>query len=119
VRALKNVVTLAFVLFTVGAAGCHRNRCVPICEQREKELNCHPQESCKATCEQLHTATTCAKELKVFEDCFLAETPKHWTCDESGLPVVQIQFCSKERNAVSTCLENTPTTPQTATPTAH
>jgi len=96
------------VLFTLGTAGCHRNRCVPICEQRAKELGCHPREGCKVKCDQLHAAPRCVKELKTFEECFLAVEAKNWMCDEEGLPVVQLTFCGKERSAVGACLESPP-----------
>jgi hypothetical protein len=108
VRPLVNAFALTLVLFTLGAAGCHRDRCVPICEQRAKELGCSPRESCKAKCDELHTAPRCAKELKAFEECFLAVEAKNWMCDEEGLPVVQLSFCGKERTAVGACLESPP-----------
>jgi hypothetical protein len=108
VRASINAFALAFVLFTLGTAACHRDRCVPICEKRAKELGCHPEEGCKVKCDQLHTAPRCAKELKAFEECFLAVEAKNWMCDNDGLPVVQLSSCSKERTAVSGCLEAPP-----------
>jgi hypothetical protein len=105
VRALINAFALTLVLSTLGAGGCHRDRCVSICQKREKELGCSPREGCKAKCDQLHTAPRCAPELKTFEECFLAVDAKNWMCDEEGLPVVQLSFCQKERNAVGACLE--------------
>jgi hypothetical protein len=111
VSALHHAFALALVFFTVAAAGCHRDRCTPICEQRAKELGCHPEESCKVMCEKLHSAKSCAKELKLFEDCFVAEAPEHWVCDSDGLPVAKLEFCAKERNAVAACLEKSPPPP--------
>jgi hypothetical protein len=120
VRAVVNAFALALVLCTLGGAGCHRDRCVSICQQREKELGCHPREGCKAKCDQLHAAPRCVKELKTFEECFLAVESKNWMCDDEGLPVVQEHFCEKERYGVSACLEG-PTGPeiQVAPPTPN
>jgi hypothetical protein len=110
VRALHTVV--AFFLLVAAAGACHRDRCVPICEQRAKELGCHPTDPCKTTCEKLHTAPTCKKELKAFEDCFTARPLAEWECDlGDGTPVVHPSVCPSERHAVMTCLESHPPGP--------
>jgi hypothetical protein len=100
-------VVVVFVPLALGAVGCRRDRCVPVCEQRAKELDCHPTDSCKLTCDKLHTATTCAKELKTFEDCFLGRPVKEWICDSDGTPVVRPESCGAERDAVMRCMQIT------------
>lgn len=96
-----------------GAAGCHRDRCVSVCEQREKELGCHPKEDCKTSCRKLHTAPTCRNELKRFEDCFLTKPVDKWECDHTGLPVTKADECLIERHLVMGCLEMGPQPPAT------
>jgi hypothetical protein len=56
----------------------------------------------------------CAKELKVFEECFVVRPLKEWLCDSEGLPVVQQQSCSLERNLVEECLQKGPSAPPAA-----
>jgi hypothetical protein len=109
VRTIWYALAYAFVVF-LSAAGCHRDRCVPTCEQRAKELNCIPRE-CKTKCAELHAPPFCAKEMKRFESCFLAEPTKNWICDEEGLPVVRQEVCAKERQAVIACLQSAPSRP--------
>jgi hypothetical protein len=118
VRALRTLVVAVVAVSAVGAAGCHRDRCTPICEQRAKELGCHPNDPCKTTCEKLHTAPACRKELLAFERCFLARPTADWECDVGdGTPVIHQNLCLDERRGVVTCLENTPRPPQP--PQAH
>jgi len=108
VRPLRYVLVSA--LLTLSALGCHRERCVPTCEQRAKELNCLSR-ACKAKCEELHAPPVCQTELKRFEACFLAQPSKDWVCDEEGLPVVRQSVCVTERHAVEVCLQRAPATP--------
>ena len=109
---------MVFVLTLAAAAGagCRRDRCVPICEQRAKELDCHPTDPCKLTCERLHTATTCQKELKVFEDCFLQKPLADWECDSDGTPVVHPLVCLKEKESVAVCMQIAPPPPPATPP---
>lgn len=109
-RALRVLAVVPVLLLcAVSATGCHRDRCTPICEQRAKELGCHPEEPCKKTCEKLHTAKACGKELKAFEDCFLARPVADWECDVGdGTPVVHPTICIPERQGVVACLQTQP-----------
>jgi hypothetical protein len=94
------------------AAGCRRDRCVSVCEQRVRELGCHPTDPCKTTCEKLHTAPTCRPELQVFERCFIVRPTKDWECDlGDGTPVVHADLCLPERQAVMACLTSHPLPP--------
>src|SRR5438552_3269611 len=84
-RAMRALTVLGVVLATVfGAAGCRRDKCVPICEQRAKEIGCPLPERCKTECEDLRKRTVCRAELDTFAACFLAEPKEHWTCDSEG-----------------------------------
>jgi hypothetical protein len=108
VRSLCSALGL---LVLVSVAGCHRDRCVPICEKRAKEVPCARGEECKATCEKLHHSPVCLPQMKTFETCFLDQPTDHWTCDDEQLPVVKDDFCVKERAAVVRCLNSAPPPP--------
>jgi hypothetical protein len=104
VRALLSFVVLLVV--ATGATGCHRpDRCLSTCEERQKQLGCHPAVDCKTSCGKLHAAPSCQAELKNFEECFLAKPLDKWMCDTTGLPVVKEEECATERHIVMGCLE--------------
>ena len=91
---------------------CHRDRCVPICEQRQKELGCQPRKSCKVTCDELHDpASPCAAEFKGWEACIMKLPADQWECDHGGQPAPKENTCPAERAKVELCRARTPGTP--------
>lgn len=110
---LMRAFALALAVVAPLGAGCRRrpDRCVPTCEQRNKQLGCHPAESCQKTCETLHAPGPCRKELGAWEDCVVALPPKYWECDDNGQPVPLPGACPKERDGVETCMAKQPQPP--------
>jgi hypothetical protein len=105
---MRRAILILGLFALASSAGCRRDRCVPTCEQRAKEVKCLRGERCKEKCEELHKATVCAAELKAFEACFLEEPVDHWLCDEESFPVVKNEYCGKQREAVVNCLQSQP-----------
>ena len=99
------VLAFAFV-FSLGA--CHRDRCLSVCQQREKELGCVPSESCKATCTQLHQASPCAAEFRGWEDCIVRLPTDQWECGIRGQPVPRDKTCPDARAKVMACITQHP-----------
>jgi hypothetical protein len=115
---VRRFVTLVGAALVVAAVGCRRDRCVPVCEQRAKELHCASPESCKVTCDKLHNAPSCAAELKAFEACFVKLPLKDWTCDEEHQPVPHAWACPEERNHVVDCMQKAAPPPPAGPPPA-
>jgi len=103
-RALSRLAVVLLVTF--GAAGCRRDRCVPICERRAQELHCRQPDRCQAECKDLREHTTCRAELRSFEACFLQLPSDRWYCDDDGKPTPNERTCVPERAAVEDCLRN-------------
>src|SRR5262245_58329506 len=100
---MRLIALLAVVApLALGAAGCRRNKCLPNCEQRAKEVNCSAY-LCKDECEDLHKRKECRKELDAFEACFLKQPKENWFC-AGDKPAPKLEVCVKERTAVSDCL---------------
>jgi hypothetical protein len=110
VRAIFTVSILLVV--AAGAAGCHKDRCLTICLERQQSAGCGTRADCKASCTKLHTAPICQAELKKFEDCFLDVPKEQWICGADGLPVVPGTSCQSERGLVEMCFaHNAPVPP--------
>jgi hypothetical protein len=107
-RTPRMVLALAMVL-SLGA--CHRNRCLSVCEQRQKELKCSPSESCKATCDQLHEESPCSAAMRGWEDCIVALPTNQWECNLKGQPVPKDSACTDARSKVFTCITKFPEWP--------
>jgi hypothetical protein len=104
-------IVLAFFILVPALGACHRDRCLSVCQQREKELGCKPSESCKATCAQLHEASACAAEFRGWEDC-IVELPTHqWECGIRGQPVPRETTCTDARAKVMACISKFPQGP--------
>ena len=108
--ASRFVLAFVFVLsFALSLGACRRDRCVPVCEQRQKELGCQPMESCKATCDKLHAPSPCAAELRGWQDCIVTLPTQQWHCDEGdGQPVPLPGACPDARSKVEACLAKVP-----------
>jgi hypothetical protein len=103
-------IVLAFAC-ALSLAACHRDRCLSVCQQRQKELRCQPRETCKATCDQLHEASPCAAEMRGWEDCIVSLPTHQWECNAVGQPVPQETACTEARGKVVTCISKFPQWP--------
>jgi hypothetical protein len=100
------VLSLVFVL-SIGA--CRRDRCVSVCEQRQKELGCQPRKSCKVTCDELHDPSSpCAAEFRGWEACILKVPLNQWECGQDGQPSPLQSTCPDERSKVGLCMSKVP-----------
>jgi hypothetical protein len=110
---LARGIALVSLMPLVMASGCHRDRCVSVCEQRAKELHCPPSESCKETCDRMHTVRSCAKEYSAYERCFLDLPASQWQCYVNQQPIPDPAACPAQRHDLETCLsgETPPSTP--------
>jgi hypothetical protein len=111
-RIVLSFVSVLVLALSLGA--CRRgDRCVPVCEQRAKELGCSSQGGgCKATCEQLHAPVPCAAAFRAWEACILNLPTNQWQCDEhSGEPIPKMDACPTERKNVEKCIESPPAPP--------
>jgi hypothetical protein len=102
------VLACAFVL-SLGA--CHRDRCLAVCEQRQKELKCNPKDSCKATCDQLHEESPCSAAMRGWEECIVSLPVDQWECNVAGQPVPKDAACTEARGKVVTCISKYPQWP--------
>lgn len=106
------VLALFFLLPALGA--CHRDRCLSVCEQRQKELGCkaeRPAESCKTTCDQLHEASPCSAAMLGWEACIVSLAPSQWECGNTGQPVPRETACQDARAGVVKCISKFPEWP--------
>jgi hypothetical protein len=109
--ASRIVLAFAFVL-SLGA--CHRDRCLSICQQREKELGCvpdSPRRTCKVTCEDLHKETPCSAAMRVWEACLLPLPANQWECNPAGQAVPKETACTDARAGVIGCITQYPSWP--------
>jgi hypothetical protein len=116
-RPFARALALGLAVASLAASGCHRDRCISTCEQRAKELNCPPHESCKATCDKLHSPPVCGKEYKEYERCFLDLPASKWLC-YGDQPVPNPVECPAQRHTLETCLSAAPP-PSEPAPAAH
>jgi hypothetical protein len=110
--ASRIVVAFFFLVPALGA--CHRDRCLSVCEQRQKELGCKPErpaESCKATCDQLHEASPCSAAMRGWEACIVSLPPNQWECSNRGQPVPRETACLDARAGVVSCISKFPEWP--------
>jgi hypothetical protein len=103
-------IVLAFS-FVLSLGACHRDRCLSVCEQREKELRCVPSESCKTTCSQLHEESPCSPAMRDWEACIVSLPTSQWECNGRGQPVPRDTACPDARTKVFTCISKYPQWP--------
>jgi hypothetical protein len=106
--AARIVLAFAFVL-SLGA--CHRDRCLSICQRREKELGCKPEtvnRSCKATCDELHKESPCSAAMRGWETCVVSLPIDQWECNNAGQPVPKETACQAARAEVISCISKFP-----------
>jgi hypothetical protein len=109
--ASRFVLAFAFVL-SLGA--CHRDRCLSMCQQHERELGCKPDSplrSCKVTCDDLHQETPCSAETKEWEACLMELPANQWECNPAGQPVPKEAGCQGVRDKVVRCISKFPEWP--------
>ena len=106
-------IVLAFFLLVPALGACHRDRCLSVCQQREKELGCTPSESCKETCGQLHEASgsPCDAEFRGWEGCIVNLPKDQWECGIRGQPVPRETACHDARVKVMACITKFPQWP--------
>jgi hypothetical protein len=112
--ASRIVLVLAFV-FSAGA--CHRDRCLAVCQQREKELGCKVEKSekgersCKTTCDELHEESPCSAQMRGWEACIVSLSASEWECSGVGQPVPKDTACQDTRAKVVDCISKFPQWP--------
>lgn len=104
-------VVLAFFFLVSALGACHRDRCLSVCQQRQKELRCQPSESCKTTCDQLHEATPCSAVMHAWEACIVSLPTPQWECNVRGQPVPKETACTDARAQVVACISKFPQWP--------
>jgi len=101
------------VTFALSLGACHRDRCLSLCEQRQKELGCNPevpQRGCKATCDELHKETPCSAVMRGWEACLMSLPADQWECNPAGTPVPKETVCQDARAKVINCITKFPPT---------
>jgi hypothetical protein len=106
--APRIVLTLVLAL-SLGA--CHRDRCLSVCEQRQKELGCNPVKTCKQTCDELHEPSVCDPAFHAWEDCMVKLPADQWECGIRGQPVPKEKACKDARVQVMSCISKYPEWP--------
>jgi hypothetical protein len=104
---------LAFT-FLISLGACHRDRCLSVCQQREKDLGCRPEtveRGCKATCDQLHEESPCSPAMKGWEACIVSLPAGDWECNPAGQPVPKDTACQDARSKVVACISKFPQWP--------
>jgi hypothetical protein len=102
------------VTLALSLAACHHDRCLSVCQQREKELDCKPEtpeRSCKATCDDLHKETPCSAAMRGWEACLVSLPANQWECNPAGQPVPKERACTDARAKVIDCITKFPQWP--------
>jgi hypothetical protein len=104
-------IVLACVLLVSSLGACHRDRCLSVCEQRQKELRCKPKESCKATCDELREPSPCLAAMRGWGDCIVSLPTDGWECNEASQLVPRETACQEARGQVVSCISKFPQWP--------
>jgi hypothetical protein len=101
--------------FLLSLGACHRDRCLSVCQQREKELGCkptpHTRRTCKDTCDELHEASPCSEPMRAWEACLVTVPASAWECTEVGPPAPKDGECTKAKVGVIECIQKFPEWP--------
>jgi hypothetical protein len=104
-------IVLAFVLLLSALGACHRDRCMSVCEQRQKDLKCEPRHGCKATCDEIRQETPCSTEMRGWGDCIIALPADGWECNQASQLVPKEASCTKVRDKLVSCISKFPEWP--------
>ncbi|HVZ71811.1 MAG TPA: hypothetical protein VHJ20_05490 [Polyangia bacterium] len=114
---IKSAFVFVFAVFVVALpmTACQKtDRCLSVCQQREKALGCVPETksgTCKAMCDELHEQTPCSAAMRSWEDCLVALPVDQWMCNTAGSPAPKETACTTARAGVIDCISQNPPAP--------